>query len=148
MFCRSVVLKPLNSTRTLYAPGVRFGALYAPDSSVVRGREVPLWTSKIVTVAPVIAPPFTSVTVPTMRPALPCENAGRHSRKIPSTAPKTCRAFWPMLDSTAKLLTEFDEFITPHPSPKDSRVQIHAFHFFLPMVVKKPPTITKAHVFH
>src|SRR6267154_2924805 len=114
MFCRSVVLKPLNSTRTLYAPGVRFGALYAPDSSVVRGREVPLWTSRMVTVAPVTAPPLASITVPTMRPLLPCENAETQSRSIPSVAPNTCSTFFDF-ERTADLMIDSDEFITSHP---------------------------------
>src|ERR1700737_4558625 len=117
MFWRSVVLKPLNSARTLYAPGVRFGALNAPDSSVVRGREVPLWTSKIVTAAPVIAPPFASVTVPTIRPELPCENAGRQSRNAPNITPKNCRVFLLTFDCTAHLVIDSDNFMCSHPFP-------------------------------
>src|ERR1700720_2159732 len=85
-------------------PGVRFGALYAPDSSVVRGREDPLCTSKIVTVAPVTAPPLASVMVPTMRPVLPCENAEAQSTSIASVAPNRC--------STLLL---FDELMSSHP---------------------------------
>src|SRR5258706_7411574 len=122
MFCRSVVLKPLNSTRTLYAPGVRFGALYAPDSSVVRGREVPLWTSRMVTVAPVTAPPLASVTVPTIWPLLPCENAETQSRSIPSIAPNTCSTFL-VFERTADLMTDSDEFITSHPFSPEFTLQ-------------------------
>src|ERR1700682_972887 len=133
MFWRSVVLKPLNSARTLYAPGIRFGALYAPDSSVVRGREVPLWTSKMVTAAPVIAPPFASVTVPTMRPELPCENAGTQIRSTPNITPKTCRAFLLMFDCTTHLVIDSENFIcsTPFPQrvmPKDTCVPIFPPH--------------------
>src|SRR5260370_15719847 len=106
-----MALKPLNSARTLYAPGVRLGALYAPDSSVVRGREVPLWTSRMVTVAPEMAPPFASVTVPTIRPELPCENAGRLSRSTPNITPKTCNAFLLIFERIATLLLDPDDFI-------------------------------------
>src|SRR6267142_1747309 len=129
MFWRSVVLKPLNSARTLYAPGVRFGALYAPDSSVVRGREVPLWTSKMVTVAPVIAPPFASVMVPTIRPELPCENTGWQSSSTPNITPNTCRVFLIMLDCAPELMIDADDFTRSHPfspkfTPKDTCVPI------------------------
>src|ERR1700726_1858126 len=52
------------------------GASYSPPWSVVRFREVPRSTSRTVTVAPAIAPPFESVIVPRIPPALPCEKTG------------------------------------------------------------------------
>src|ERR1700686_3762106 len=52
---------------------------------------MPLCTSRTVTVAPAIAPPLWSVTDPRMRPALPCENSGRHIRNTPTVAANTRR---------------------------------------------------------
>src|SRR5207253_3265244 len=88
-FWRSTVLKPLASARTVYFPGCRLGALYSPASSVVSARDTPLSTSRTVTVAPAITPPVWSVTVPRIRPELPCEKRGRQTRSMPSVALKT-----------------------------------------------------------
>src|SRR5205807_9804557 len=87
------VLKPLASARTLYALGTRFGALYSPGSFVTRIFDTPLSVSVTVTVAPDITPPLWSVTVPRIRPELPCENSGRQSRSIPIVPPSNCIAF-------------------------------------------------------
>ncbi len=46
-----------------------------------------------ITVAPAIAPPFESVTFPRIRPASPCENAGRLSSNTASVPPNTRRNF-------------------------------------------------------
>src|SRR5258706_11786860 len=88
-----MVLKPLASTRTLYVPGLRVGALYSPASFVTRVFVTPLSVSMTVTVAPDTTPPLWSVTVPMIRPALPCENSGRQSRSTPITPPSNCAAF-------------------------------------------------------
>src|ERR1700692_3783995 len=82
-FWRSSFLKPFDSARTVKAPGVRLGALYSPASSVGSVRVTPLAVSSTVTVAPATTPPLWSVTVPIMRPKLPCENAGRQSKSTP-----------------------------------------------------------------
>src|SRR5579863_8508883 len=92
-FWRSSFLKPLASARTVYAPGVRFGALYSPASSDVRVRETPLAVSMTVTVAPATTPPLWSVTVPIMRPVLPCENAGTLSNRTPNATASTLNMF-------------------------------------------------------
>src|SRR5712691_5788938 len=93
MFWRSMVLKPLASTRTLYVLGMRVGALYSPGSFVVKIFDTPLSVSVTVTVAPDMTPPLWSVIVPRIRPELPCENSGRQSRSIPITPPSNCTAF-------------------------------------------------------
>src|ERR1700730_14140698 len=89
---RSVVLKPLYSARTLYDPGWRLGALYSPASFVTKVFVTPLSVSTTVTVAPDTVPPLWSVTVPMIRPKLPCEHSGRQSRSTPITPPRICKA--------------------------------------------------------
>src|SRR5580658_1015937 len=69
------------------------GALYAPASSVVSVRATPLSVSKTVTMAPEMTPPLWSVTVPRIRPKLPCENAGRQSKSTANSPPSNCTAF-------------------------------------------------------
>src|ERR1700730_2932697 len=83
----SIVLKPLASTRAEYVPGSRSGATYSPAWPVVKVRETPLWASKTVTMAPAIVPPLASVTVPEMRPRLPCANKGRQITNNKIVAP-------------------------------------------------------------
>src|ERR1700674_5440649 len=93
MFWRSVDLKPLKSARTLYVPGSRLGALYAPVSSTVRVRVVPLCRSETVTVAPTTAPPLWSLTAPRIRPALPCEKSGMEASNTARHAVRTGTVF-------------------------------------------------------
>src|SRR5207244_12393870 len=71
-FPRSNVLNPGNSTRTVYVPGISVGALYCPTSSVVRGRARPLCVSIMLTLAPGRTAPVGSLTLPRIRPKLPC----------------------------------------------------------------------------
>src|ERR1700730_5713720 len=54
---------------------------------------MPLCTSVTVTVAPAITPPLWSVTVPRIRPAVPCANEGRHRRNTPIVAASSLRDF-------------------------------------------------------
>src|SRR5882762_7572206 len=114
MFWRSTALKPLASTRTLYVPGLRVGALYSPGSFVTKVFVTPLSVSVMVTVAPATTPPLWSVTVPTIRPALPCENSGRQSSSIPIVPTSNCKA---LRNSTPQgfLLVEFEELISGPP---------------------------------
>src|SRR5713101_7944704 len=114
MFWRSMVLKPLISTRTLYVLGMRVGALYSPGSFVIKVFVTPLSVSVTVTVAPDMTPPLWSVTVPMIRPRLPCENSGRQSRTTPITPPSSRQTF---LNPTVQgfLLVEFNELISGPP---------------------------------
>src|SRR6266571_2879230 len=73
-FPRSNVLNPGNSTRTVYVPGISVGALYCPASSEVTVRARPLCVSNILMVAPGRTAPVESVTLPRIRPKLPCAN--------------------------------------------------------------------------
>src|SRR5882762_5262214 len=113
-FWRSMVLKPLASTRTLYVPGLRVGALYSPASFVTRVFVTPLSVSMTVTVAPDTTPPLWSVTVPMIRPALPCENSGRQSRSIAIAPHTSCAAFRNPTPQDL-LLVEFKELISRPP---------------------------------
>src|SRR5467141_3850361 len=88
-----MVLKPLASTRTLYVLGMRVGALYSPGSFVTKIFDTPLSVYVMVTVAPATTPPLWSVTVPRIRPELPCENSGRQSRSTPIVPPSNLIAF-------------------------------------------------------
>src|SRR5437773_1434465 len=71
-FSRDSVLNPGNSTRTVYVPGIRVGALYSPASSDVTVRVRPLCVSIMFTVAPGRTAPVGSLTLPRIRPKLPC----------------------------------------------------------------------------
>src|SRR5467141_2181014 len=113
MFWRSMVLKPLASARTLYAPGMRLGALYSPGSFVIKVFVTPLSVSVTDTVAPEMTPPLWSVIVPRIRPELPCENSGRQSRSIPITPPSNCNALRKL--TPQDLLLEFNELISGPP---------------------------------
>src|SRR5690242_20477905 len=88
-----MVLNPLASARTLYVLGRRVGALYSPGSLVTRVFVTPLSGAVTVTVATEMTPPLWSVTVPRIRPELPCENSGRQSRSTPIAPASNCRAF-------------------------------------------------------
>src|SRR5467141_2822616 len=109
-----MVLKPLASTRTLYVPGLRVGALYSPASFDVRVFATPLSVSVAVTVAPDMTPPVWSVTVPRIRPELPCENSGRQSRSTPIVLPSNCMAFRKLTPQNL-LLVERKGFISGPP---------------------------------
>src|SRR5437879_3873497 len=76
-FPRSNVLNPGNSTRTVYVPGISVGSLYSPASSVVTVRAGPLCVSIMLTVAPGRTAPVESLTLPRIRPKLPCPNSAR-----------------------------------------------------------------------
>src|SRR5467141_3983409 len=109
-----MVLKPLASTRTLYVLGMRVGALYSPGSFVTKIFDTPLSVSVTVTVAPATTPPLWSVTVPIIRPELPCEKSGRQSRSTPITPHSNCAAFHNRT-SQDFLLVEFKELICGPP---------------------------------
>src|SRR5437016_10275464 len=76
-FPRSNVLNPGNSTRTVYVPGISVGALYSPASSVVTVRARPLCVSMMLTVAPGSTAPVGSLTLPRIRPKLPCADSAK-----------------------------------------------------------------------
>src|SRR2546425_182206 len=78
-FSRSSLLNPGSSARTVYVPGIRLGALYSPASSVVRVRARPLSLSIMLTVAPGMTAPVESLTLPRIRPKLPCANSGKEN---------------------------------------------------------------------
>src|SRR5207247_4526118 len=80
-FPRSNVLNPGNSTRTVYVPGISVGALYCPTSSVVRVRARPLCVSMMLTVAPGRTAPVGSLTLPRIRPKLPCADSAKEKNK-------------------------------------------------------------------
>src|SRR5438034_3596023 len=90
-FSRESVLNPGNSTRTVYVPGVNVGALYSPASSEVTVRARPLCVSMMLTVAPGMTAPVGSLTLPRIRPKLPCADSAREksntSRVVMSTHP-------------------------------------------------------------
>src|SRR5437667_7151903 len=90
-FSRASVLKPGNSTRTVYVPGISVGALYCPASSVVTVRARPLCVSTMLMLAPGKTAPVGSVTLPRMRPKLACANIAREksntTRAVMSTHP-------------------------------------------------------------
>ena len=88
-FGRSMLLKPVSSARIRYVPGRRLGALYAPASSVVRTRDVPLSTSVTVTLAPPMTAPDESVMLPRIRPIFACENTGTEIRNTERHRPRT-----------------------------------------------------------
>src|ERR1700704_3491596 len=113
-FWRSTVLKPLASTRTLYVPELSGGALYSPGSFVTRVFVTPLSVSVMVTVAPATTPPLWSVTVPTIRPALPCENSGRQRNSSPIVPLSNSKAFRNPTPQ-GRLLVEFEELISGPP---------------------------------
>ncbi len=71
MFFRSNTLKPFTSARTVYVPGKRLPATYAPSESVFRVCATPRCTSVMMTVAPAMYTPDWSVTAPEMRPVFP-----------------------------------------------------------------------------
>src|SRR5579864_615863 len=106
--------------------GVKLGALYSPDSSVVRTRVTPRSVSMIVTVAPATTPLLWSVTVPRIRPKSPCENTGKLSTSNQSIPPKNCEIFLERLrpDRSSEyiefishpLTHELDCYTTPHPT--------------------------------
>src|ERR1700730_13076933 len=56
-------------------------------------------------------PPLGSVTVPRIRPALPCEKAGRHIRIIPRLATATAPAPFLRLSRTSVLTSDVKCFI-------------------------------------
>src|SRR5439155_16945149 len=103
MLGRSTVLKPVSSALTRYVPGGRLGALYAPASSVTRTRDVPLSTSVTVTLTPPITAPVASVTLPRIRPVLPCENTGTETRKSKTQTLPTKTTF---IETSWKLIHE------------------------------------------
>src|SRR6266852_8240175 len=107
MFWRSNTLKPLASTRTLYVPGERLGALYSPASFATRAFATPLSVSKTVTVAPAMTPPLWSVTVPRMRPKLAWENSEIENSNTPRITPSVEIAF------PARAFSDLKKFITP-----------------------------------
>src|SRR6266851_6039231 len=88
-----MALKPLASTRTVYDPGVRLGALYIPSSFVTNDFVTPLSVSVTVTAALEMTPPLWSVIVPQSLPKTPCEDSGRLSRSTPIVPSSSCRAF-------------------------------------------------------
>src|SRR5258708_448734 len=67
-----------------------------------------------VTVAPATTPPLWSVTVPLIRPKLPCENAGRQSKSTANTPPSNCTAFL-LRAPQHLLLSAVTEFISGPP---------------------------------
>src|SRR5882672_3845667 len=138
-FWRSTVLNPFASTRTLYVLGMRVGALYSPGSFVTRVLETPLSVSVTVTVAPDTTPPLWSVTVPRIRPELPCENNGRQSRSTPIAPPSNCMAFRKLTPQDL-LLVERKEFISRPPVQKSqSRIlpQLHPWSLPICSDIKK-----------
>src|SRR5712664_586376 len=139
MFCRSMALKPLASTRTLYDPGVRLGALYIPSSFVTKDFVMPLSVSVTDTVAPDMTPPLWSVIVPQSLPKTPCENSGRQSRSTPIAPPSNCMAFRKLTPQDL-LLVERKEFISRPPVQKSqSRIlpQLHPWSFPICSDIKK-----------
>src|SRR5579864_1167071 len=94
--------------------GVKLGALYSPDSSVVRTRATPRCVSMTVTVAPATTPLVWSVTVPRIRPKSPCENTGKLSTSNQSIPPKNCKIFLERLRPDRS--PEYIEFISHPPT--------------------------------
>src|SRR5439155_11720086 len=92
IFSRWNARKPPNSARIVYVPGIRFGAEYAPASSVVRFRATPRATSVIVTAAPGIKAPLWSFTVPEIRPFAVCEKIGAHHNNIATLTARNVKA--------------------------------------------------------
>src|SRR5579862_8568012 len=88
---RSELLKPGDSTRTEYVPGLRLGAAYAPAESVTKSRVKPRCVSVMVTFAPATEAPLESMTVPARLPAAPCENSGTAARSNKKHTPRTTR---------------------------------------------------------
>src|SRR5439155_25378839 len=90
-FSRAKVLKPGNSTRTVYVPGIRVGALYRPASSGVTGRARPLCVSTIRMLAPGRTAPVWSLTLPRIRPKFARANIAKEksntTRVVMSTHP-------------------------------------------------------------
>src|SRR5438093_2025454 len=76
-FSRSSLLNPGSSARTVYVRGIRLGAFYSPASSVVRVRARPLSLSIMLTVAPGMTAPVESLTLPRIRPKLPCADSAK-----------------------------------------------------------------------
>src|ERR1700674_830712 len=73
-----------------------------------------------VTVAPAITPPLWSVSVPKIRPALPCENAGRQIKNIPIIAPSSCTTCF-ILGDVDVVIIDCCKFIEP--TPRNSPAQ-------------------------
>src|SRR5579863_8788839 len=117
---------------------MRFGALYAPASSVVSVRVVPLSVSMTLTVAPTTTPPLWSVTVPRMRPKLPCEYAGTHIKSTASTPPNKRTALFVRAPQLL-LHTAITEFISGPPVQRLSKES-------LPNLFPYPTQIGRAHV--
>jgi hypothetical protein len=65
---RAKVRKPVIFTDTVYVPDGTAVKLYTPDASVTSSRVSFVSVCSIVTVAPGIAAPLASVTVPTIDP--------------------------------------------------------------------------------
>ncbi len=117
-FCRSKTLNPLASARTLYVPGSRLRATYAPLESVVSTLDVPLARSMMVTVASAIAPPDWSMTVPRIRPVFPCGIAGEPNRTAAAKIARTGVSFMSLNKLSMALPIELSGIRDPPPGKR------------------------------